>query len=176
MERNKSTVSLIIVAILCGLFTLLVNEDYQSPKTAKDTVYTYTPEVEKIVEVHTSYSDWALEIPDIDFVSDMVQITKQGTQLPVPLGKPGYYLPYPFHIFIVGHNNSIFNRLSEKPQEIKIWMNKEAQTYNLVNSEVAKTEDVNMDELFKFHGVVIMTCAGERVEDTYSHRLILYYQ
>ena len=168
MEKKQAIVWLVVIAVACGLFAFFTTRDYQ-PSTQPIDIVTEG-------ETFTSYPDWTLEIPSIDFNQQMVQVTKRGTQIPVPDGQPGYYLPNAHHIFIVGHNQSVFNRLSEIPDEIKIWKNGEAQTYNLVNLELAKTEDISMEDLFKFNGVAIMTCAGEKVGDSYDHRLILYYQ
>lgn len=169
MEDRPRFLLILGIAILFPavviLFSLPTSPQPELPETTTETIQTTV-----------TYPDWTLQIPSIGFTSQMSQIHKQGSQLPVPDGQPGYYIPNDGHIFIVGHNNSIFPRLSEKPSQIIIWLNNRPSTYDLVNAELAPVEDIDMDGLFAFRGVVMMTCAGEKIGDTYSHRLILYYQ
>lgn len=120
--------------------------------------------------------DWTLSIPEIDFEQQMTQVIRQGRTLPVPDSNPGYYSETAGNLFIMGHNNSVFNRLSELPSKIYIYQNNSPHEYSLINSETALVESIDMQSLLTYQGVVIMTCAGEKVGDTYSHRLILYYK
>ena len=138
--RNKIIIALVFTFGVLGLSILTAPKvDIQS-QPEQEITNTLPP----IAETYTSYPDWTLEIPEIDFNEQMTPITKQGSTLPVPDGHPGYYIPNNSNIFIVGHNNSVFSRLSELPSRLNIWLNKEAQTYTLINSETALVENINI--------------------------------
>ena len=122
-----------------------------------------------------NYPDWTLSIPEINFEQQMTQVIKQGRTLPVPDSNPGYYSETTGNLFIIGHSNSVFNRLSELPSKIYIYQNNSPHEYLLINSETTLVENIDMQSLLNYQGVVIMTCAGDKIGDAYSHRLILYY-
>ena len=157
---------IVLAVFVTWLLTLSVGET-----TYLDETPPSTPNATEQV----TYPDWTLKIPEIDFTQQMTQITKQGKILPVPDDHPGYYLPNPSHIFIVGHNNSVFPRLKETPSYIQIYFDNSPRTYHLAEKETKLVEDISMDSLFKFNGVVIMTCSGNNIDGKYTHRLILYY-
>ena len=122
------------------------------------------------------YNDYTLQIPSIGLTTQMEKIVRQGTSLPVPDNNPGYYSANNYNLFIVGHNHTIFKRLNEKPKAIIIWQNGEQKTYNLVAYENKPKEQISMERLLDFHGIVIMTCSGEYIDGGFTHRLLLYYQ
>ena len=123
-----------------------------------------------------NYPDWTLIIPEIDFNQQMTKIIKQGSTLPVPDNNPGYYSEVEGNLFIVGHNHSVFSRLSELPKEIQIYKKGIAVAYQLKDSRILPVGEISMNDLLNYHGVVIMTCAGDFIDGHYTHRLILYYQ
>lgn len=155
----------------CGLFVSLAfmlavfspSEDYQ-------------PTLETPVTTVEDWSGWTLDIPEIDLRYKMTQVYEQGNTIPVPKTTPGYYLNKEGNIFIVGHNTTVFQRLDEMPQHINIVIDGNWQTYTLVEHAMLPVQDIDMDSIISYQGVVVMTCAGYRVGETMSHRLILYYR
>lgn len=167
MKRSKVFLAAIVLFAL-GIVLLI------GDKT--DSQITETPEQNYgTIELTENKPDWTLSIPSIEFEQQMSQITKRGTELPVPDDHPGYYLTDESNIFIVGHNLTVFNRLSEIPEYIEIYRNSMAIRYDLDSYQTLPLEEINMDDLLSYKGVVLMTCAGESEGNTYSHRLILYY-
>ena len=176
-EFLKLLIAFLFTAVVLGLlfyYSPAASEELPQEISKENWIFLPEPDY-KITDTYTSYPDWTLSIPEIEFNQQMIQIYKQGQDLPVPDNQPGFYLPNDSHIFIVGHNTSTFSRLNEIPKQIGIWKNKEQQTYNLVASEIKPVEEISMEQIFQFRGVVLMTCAGQKVGNKYTHRLILYY-
>ena len=118
---------------------------------------------------------WVLDIPSIGLHQQMTQVIAEGRTLPVPDNNPGYYLSQSGNIFIIGHNSTVFTRLHEIPGELSIIIDGAKTTYHLDTYENTPKDNVDMHKVTTYRGVSVMTCSGERVGDTLSHRLILYY-
>lgn len=174
--KDKLAITISGTVALLGLFAFISSQPTSKvePEIAYDVI-DIQPLDTQIAETYLTYSDWTLEIPEIDFNQQMTQITKQGRTLPVPDGQPGYYSENPSNLFIVGHNNSVFPRLSEIPSEIKIYHDGQPTYYHLVRNEVKEVSQIDMDYLLNYSGVVVMTCAGTQQGNNWSHRLILFY-
>lgn len=127
------------------------------------------------IKLEETKPDWTLSIPEIDFEQQMLPIVRQGANLPVPDSNPGYYSETEGNLFIVGHNGSAFNRLAELPKKIYIYRNNSPNEYSLKNFETLPAYEINMDSLLEYQGIVVMTCAGEKLGGNYTYRLILYY-
>ena len=117
----------------------------------------------------TIHSDYTLEIPQIGLTSQMTRIINQGRTLPVPDNVPGYFSTNEQNLFIVGHTPGVFQRLSELPSTISIWLNGESKTYHLTRHQIMSVESISMGSLLAYDGVVLMTCNGA------DFRLILWY-
>ena len=117
-----------------------------------------------------------LEIPEIGFGQEMVETYKIGKDIQVPESKPAYYSENQNNLFILGHNNSVFPKLIEKPSYIRIYNNDLPTTYYLQSSYLLPIAEISMHDILTYNGVVIMTCAGEKTTTSYTHRLILYYR
>lgn len=159
---------LLLIALIVVSFAIFDN----SSSNAETQI---SPEPQKNAEMNIAYSDFTLQIPQIGLTTQMTKITRHGPDLPVPENHPGYYSIHDYNLFIVGHNHTIFKRLNEIPKQILIWQNNQPKTYNLAKQETKPKEQISMDALLDYHGIVIMTCAGNYTNSGYSHRLILYY-
>ena len=124
----------------------------------------------------TPIPDWTLEIPEINFSQQMEEIHTIGKEIPVPDNNPGYLITNDHNTFIVGHNNTTFQRLKEIPHTINIYHDNQPQSYTLVKHETLNVADISMKRLLDFSGIVIMTCAGDYVDEHYTQRLIVYYK
>lgn len=167
MKKNYKT-------ILCLLALLFVGSAILG-NTPTDADTTAIPEQNNITEIVATHNDYTLQIPQIGITTQMTEIVKIGSNLPVPENNPGYYSIHDYNLFIVGHNHTIFKRLDEKPNTIIIWQNGQPKTYYLVGQETKPKDQISMDTLLNYHGIVIMTCAGDYGSNGYTHRLLLYY-
>lgn len=125
--------------------------------------------------VESAIPDWTLSIPAIDFHQTMTEIHKQGSDLPVPDSNPGYYTRTDGNLFIVGHNISVFGRLKKLPSEIFIYHNDTPERYTLTNSQDLPIDQIDMNSLLTYPGVVMMTCSGDYQNGAWNKRLILFY-
>lgn len=149
------------------------------------TLRGYIPRVEShFSEVANDYSvgvvntgverGWGLEIPSIGLNEEMDEVSIQGKTIPVPDNRPGV-LVGKNGLFIVGHTPGVFSRLKEMPKEIIVEQDGRSRKYSLYSYEESRVENINMNNILAFEGAVIMTCSGEMVGGTMSHRLVLYY-
>ena len=171
MERKHNNFWIVVLILLLGLIAF-------SGKTETPNQTIQVPETQDsgTTQIVKDYPDWTLIIPEIDFTQQMTKITRQGSTLPVPDRQPGYYSENSYNLFIVGHNHSVFSRLPELPKEIQVYRRAIATSHQLKDYKTLPVENIDMAELLNYHGVVIMTCAGQEINGHYMHRLILYYQ
>lgn len=115
-----------------------------------------------------------LDIPEIGFSQEIIPTNMEGSEIKVPDTKPGYYSGGENNLFIVAHNTT-FNRLQELPNKIIIHKDNMDREYKLLKSELVEYDKLTKSQLLGFNGVVLLTCAGQPIDNTFTHRLILYY-
>ena len=118
--------------------------------------------------------NYQLEIPEINLNSKMIASRLENNQITVPDSEAGYYKIQNGYL-LVGHTPGIFENLINMPREIYLTMDGKKEKYTLYSHEITRVDSVNMKSVMAWKGIVLLTCNGSKVGNTYSHRLILYY-
>ena len=113
--------------------------------------------------------------PSINLSTPVDDVDKNGAKITVPEVIAGAYSENPNKTLLIGHSNTVFDRLSElKIGDQLIFDN---HNYAIAKITTVAKENIDMTELLSSAEqptIVLMTCTGQHISGhDYTHRLII---
>ena len=116
-----------------------------------------------------------LEIPSINLVTPVMQVSLNDNNLEVPEQIAGFYSAHKHKTLLIGHSTTVFSDLKELKLDQKIIYNQ--AEYIISEITTKEKSEISMKDILKEetgNTLVLMTCTGEKITDTdFSHRLII---
>lgn len=139
---------------------------------------------DEIILTHSERGDFlaTLSIPAIDLKASVFEVgvdDDKRIEAPQIRGNIGWFLESEqkgLARFLVGHNPGVFESLSNINLGGTIIFNMKGQVenYEVFATDQRRGQDIDMDTELKKADLVIMTCAGQRIDDDYTERFIVY--